>query len=41
VAPEGVERLADPLLVVPLAGTAKLLDGRKRGQSRGRTLCVT
>ena len=34
VAAERVERLADALLVVAVTGAPKLLDGRKRGQSR-------
>ena len=38
VAAEGVERLADALLVVPLAGALELLQARERGQTRGRTL---
>ena len=41
VAPEGIERLAHTLLVVALAGALELLHGRKRGQSRSRTLCFT
>jgi hypothetical protein len=38
VAPEGVERLADALLLVAVAGAMKLVQTGKRGQTRGRTL---
>ena len=38
VAPEGVERLADALLLVAVAGALELFQTRKRGQPRGRTL---
>jgi hypothetical protein len=38
VAAKRVECLADALLVVAVARAPKLFDGRKRGQSRGRTI---
>ena len=38
VAAEGIEGLADRLLVESVARALKLLDGRKRGQTGGRTL---